>query len=86
MDNGGRNRSTLPYVPAESTSTPLSWQYFKICVTASRFGESEPGTTSSAAIIAPRPRMSPIRPVSTEMARISRSSISPISAARLSRS
>ena len=63
MVSGGRNRSTLPNVPAVRVNTPLSWQCRVTAATASRLGSRVPGTTSSAAIIAPRPRISPITSV-----------------------
>jgi hypothetical protein len=36
--SGGRNRSTLPNVPAVKVNTPLAWQYRVTAATASRFG------------------------------------------------
>ncbi len=43
MASGGRNRSTLPNVPAVRVNTPLSWQCRVTAATASRFGSRVPG-------------------------------------------
>ena len=60
MVSGGRNLSTLPNVPAVSINTPLSWQYrIDRCIGVTVGRLIGPETTSSIAIIAPRPRISP---------------------------
>ena len=65
MTSGGRKRSTLPYVPQVSVSSPAAWQAFDTAAVvaasgAGPFGPMPPGSTISTAIIAPRPRTSPI--------------------------
>jgi hypothetical protein len=60
ITSGGRNRSTLPYVPQVRVIIPSAWQVLATFAAAAASGSSVPGLTSSIASIAPRPRTSPI--------------------------
>jgi len=59
--SGGRKRSTLPNVPQVSTMTPRWCAAEATALARSGAGSSVPERTSSTAIIAPRPRTSPMR-------------------------
>ena len=65
MVSGGKKRRTLPNVPQDNTITPAVWQPTHSFMVSSGSGSSVPGLTNSIAIIAPRPRTSPMRSSST---------------------
>src|SRR6202453_1172398 len=61
MVSGGSSRMMLPNMPQVNTMTPAAWAAVASFSVSSASGSVVPDFTSSTAIMAPRPRTSPIR-------------------------